>query len=254
MGHSAPNFNDDSRDGETATRLRRGANTTALLAASLLGLLVAAAPAHAAKYRYTVRYFEKDVGRLTVSEGTPSGGLTPVSVKGRLVVPGSNLDMVVSSKSLRTEAWLSAKLDLRFSIFGAPRVVHGTIDGNHFKGTFKDGDGPQQALDERAETGIGDVMTIGYLLGHQREDTKTVTTAVFGGFFVYRVDAESAGVETIALPVGPRAARRWEVVAQRPGKERRVTMWTDVKRQIPLMAKIDLDFLGPVTVVLSAER
>lgn len=220
----------------------------------LLPLLVMAAPAHATSYRYTVRFLEKDVGKLTVTEGAPAKGHTPISVKGRLVVPGSNLDMVVAAKSALTSDFLSSRIEMRFAIFGAPREVDGTIDGGHFHGTFREGAAEPKTLDDRRTGGIGDLTTFGYWLARQPTDAGVVRTAAFAGFFVYAIEAAPGAAETIALPIGPRLSQRWEISASRPGKTRKVTIWTDPKRKIPLMARLDLDFLGPVTVMLSAQR
>ena len=171
--------------------------------------------------------------------------------KGRLVIPGTALDMTMNSRSGMTPDRLTSRIDWRFSIFGAARTVVGRIVNGTLSGTSRDGENPTQALEHKRPDGMGDLLTAGFWFAARPADVQEAHLAAFTGFYVYEVVGKAGPIETIALPAGPREARRWEITATRPGRTRTMTLWTDPKKQIPLKAHVELDFLGSAEIALT---
>src|SRR5688500_15719346 len=95
----------------------------------LLAIVLLALPATsvADSFEYTITHVGREVGKVRVKTSAPRGGLVPIAAKGRLVIPGTNLDVTLDSKSAMNAKRLLGRLQWRFAIFGAPRRVDGGV-------------------------------------------------------------------------------------------------------------------------------
>lgn len=98
------------------------------------------------------------------------------------------------------------------------------------------------------------ISILSWVAGRKLELGKRLHTTTFTGNQVYDVRMSVASIETLSLPIGSREAYRVDVVAKRPGKTRKITMWVDAVTGAPCRMSFEYGRLGAVEALLSGER